>query len=54
MLAVLSGDFGTLLTVSVPAGLQFGAGVGRIRNQSVTDGVGLQVQPGKTLALVGG
>ncbi|WP_392478479.1 filamentous hemagglutinin N-terminal domain-containing protein [Nostoc sp. C110] len=54
-----------LLTVSVPIGLQFGAVAASIRNQSqakspdnVTnslDGnVGIQVKPGKTLALVGG
>ena len=48
-----------LLTVSVPIGLQFGEGVGRILNQSVADDsngvpLGLQVQSGKTLALVGG
>ncbi|MDZ8070475.1 MAG: filamentous hemagglutinin N-terminal domain-containing protein [Nostoc sp. DedQUE08] len=53
-----------LLTVSVPVGLQFGATPGTIHNQSqaspggVTSSflktpVGLQVQQGKTLALVG-
>ncbi|HCF30662.1 MAG TPA: filamentous hemagglutinin [Cyanobacteria bacterium UBA11049] len=47
-----------LLTVSVPIGLQFGEGMGKIVNQSVAvdsdnNLVGLQVQPGKTLALVG-
>ncbi|MEC4816666.1 MAG: filamentous hemagglutinin N-terminal domain-containing protein [Scytonema sp. PMC 1069.18] len=54
----------SVLTVSVPNGLQFGTATGTIRNQSQTslDGVtnfvnssvGLMVQPGKTLALVGG
>ncbi|NEU75635.1 filamentous hemagglutinin N-terminal domain-containing protein [Hassallia byssoidea VB512170] len=39
-----------LLTVSVPLGLQFGTNAGSIQNQS---GV-LVVQPGNTLALVGG
>ncbi|MEH2313215.1 MAG: filamentous hemagglutinin N-terminal domain-containing protein [Nostoc sp.] len=52
-----------LLTVSVPIGLQFGAVANPISNQSQVnqvnlDGtikaVGLQVKPGKTLALVGG
>ncbi len=48
-----------LLTVSVPLGLQFGEAAGRIQNQSQATNssakiVGLQVQPGKTLALVGG
>ncbi|MDZ8085419.1 MAG: filamentous hemagglutinin N-terminal domain-containing protein [Nostoc sp. DedQUE12b] len=47
-----------LLTVSVPIGLQFGATAAPIRNQSrypnQDNPVGLQVQPDKTLALVGG
>lgn len=53
-----------LLTISVPIGLQFGTTSASIRNQSQAspDGaitvfkepVGLQVQVGKTLALVGG
>ncbi len=48
-----------LLTVSVPIGLQFGTTGGSIRNESQAtnssgETVGLQVQPGKTLALVGG
>ncbi|MBW4673170.1 MAG: filamentous hemagglutinin N-terminal domain-containing protein [Desmonostoc geniculatum HA4340-LM1] len=53
-----------LLTVSVPIGLQFGATAAPIRNQSqaspegatntLRQGVGLQVQSGKTLALIGG
>nr|WP_317616566.1 filamentous hemagglutinin N-terminal domain-containing protein [Nostoc sp. 'Peltigera membranacea cyanobiont' 232] len=53
-----------LLTVSVPTGLQFGGNAGFIRNESQASPnqatnrlkapVGLQVQPGKTLALVGG
>ena len=53
-----------LLTVTAPIGLQFGDSVGSIvnRSQASPDGatngiegaVGLQVQPGKTLALVGG
>ncbi len=48
-----------LLTISVPLGLQFRGNAGSILNQSQTRNssgelVGLQVQPGKTLALVGG
>ncbi|MBW4453371.1 MAG: filamentous hemagglutinin N-terminal domain-containing protein [Nostoc indistinguendum CM1-VF10] len=53
-----------LLTVSVPIGLQFGATAAPIRNQSQAapdgainifgQGVGLQVQEGKTLAFIGG
>jgi filamentous hemagglutinin family protein len=48
-----------LLTVSVPIGLQFVTTAGSIRNESQATNssgkvVGLQVQPGKTLALVGG
>jgi len=52
-----------LLTISVPIGLQFNGTAGSIHNRSAVSGtdstgaeyvVGLQVQPGKTLALVGG
>jgi filamentous hemagglutinin family protein len=48
-----------LLTISVPTGLQFGETAGSISNQSTvydrTSGnYGLVVQPGNTLALVGG
>ena len=43
----------SLLNVSVPLGLQLGEIRGDILNQS-RDSVGLQVLPGKTLALVGG
>ncbi|MBD2503062.1 two-partner secretion domain-containing protein [Anabaena azotica] len=54
----------SLLSISVPIGLQFGANPAPIRNQSqaspngarnsLLGSVGLQVQPGKTLALVDG
>ncbi|WP_392534524.1 filamentous hemagglutinin N-terminal domain-containing protein [Nostoc sp. C117] len=53
-----------LLTLNVPTGLQFGATAAPIRNQSqassdgainiLGQGVGLQVQPGQTLAIIGG
>ncbi len=48
-----------LLTVSVPIGLQYGGNAAGIQNQSRATNsssklVGLQVKPGRTLALVGG
>jgi len=48
-----------LLSVNVPLGLQYGTNPGSINNQSRAnniedESVGLEVNPGKTLALVGG
>ncbi len=49
-----------LLTITAPIGLQFNANAGNIINQStvsipnITHPIGLAVQPGKTLALIGG
>jgi filamentous hemagglutinin family protein len=40
-----------LLTINVPIGIQYGANPGSIINESV---FGLRVQPGRTLALIGG
>ncbi|MCC5640831.1 S-layer family protein [Nostoc sp. CHAB 5844] len=52
-------DAAPLLTVSTPIGLQFNSNPGNIENQSRTADsigqlIGLQVQPERTLALVGG
>ncbi|WP_424097084.1 filamentous hemagglutinin N-terminal domain-containing protein [Moorena producens] len=48
-----------LLTINIPSGLQYGENSGSIRAQGISgfrsffQGLGLRVQPGKTLALVG-
>jgi filamentous hemagglutinin family protein len=52
-------DPASLLTVSIPIGLQFNPNPGSIENQARTTGslgqlIGLQVQPERTLALIGG
>ncbi|MFS0518188.1 filamentous hemagglutinin N-terminal domain-containing protein [Nostoc sp. UIC 10607] len=43
-----------MLAINIPIGLRFRENPVSITNQSVTDGVGLQVSPGKSLSLVGG
>ena len=43
-----------ILAINIPVGLQFRENSGSIINQSVADDVGLQVDAGKTLSLVGG
>ncbi|MGA7937433.1 MAG: filamentous hemagglutinin N-terminal domain-containing protein, partial [Kovacikia sp.] len=48
-----------LLTVNLPLGLRFGRAPGKIINRSAVEDIatgliGLQVQPGKTIALIGG
>ena len=43
-----------ILTINAPIGLNFRDNVGDIVNRSVSNGMGLSVNPDKTLALVGG
>ena len=43
-----------ILTINAPIGLSFRDNPGKIENNSVANNVGLQVSPGKTLALIGG
>ncbi|MEJ6479795.1 filamentous hemagglutinin N-terminal domain-containing protein [Nostoc punctiforme UO1] len=43
-----------MLAINIPIGLRFRENPGSITNQSVADGVGLKVSPGKNLSLVGG
>ena len=51
-LSATPGTGAPLLTVSVPLGLQFGTNQGNIVNRASDEG--LQVDPGKTLGLIGG